>query len=91
MRKMQDKYIQEEWLLDGAEVAADIAEVTARLDQSEGWLYQMDAGGENYGLRKGSNQWDLVDEWSMNHCVRVPRRYAERLEDNWRESWNAGC
>ncbi len=55
------------------------------LDQSEGWLYQIDAGGENYAWKRGRTQWDRVDFWPMKHCVRVSRKYAERMEENWRE------
>ncbi len=55
------------------------------LDESEGVIYQESLDGEKYRLEKGSSTWIPFDGATPEQAVRVPRKYAERLEDNWAE------
>lgn len=59
--------------------------VTFAADEEKGLLYQLGADGDNKVLKKGKPQWiDLDGNVSKNAKV-LPRKAAERLEDNWAE------
>ena len=57
--------------------------VVFSLDESEGVIYQESLDGEKYRLEKGSSTWIPFDGATPEQAVRVSRKYAERLEDNW--------
>ena len=59
--------------------------VTFAVDDEKGLLYQLCADGDNLVLKKGKPQWNEL-KGNMSKNVRVlPRKDAERMEDNWAE------
>jgi hypothetical protein len=60
--------------------------VSFYLDSGRSRLFQIDAGGEGYVLTKGDPTWQPLAEPVPEDAVQIPRRDAERMEDNWNEA-----
>lgn len=59
------------------------------MDQEEERLYQVCADGSDYVLEKGNIDWQPLEGAVPEQVVRIERKYAERIEDNWAEPfWN---
>lgn len=59
--------------------------VSFMVDKSKGLLYQICADGESYCLRKGNPEWKPFEGKVSKKAERLPRKQAERLEENWSE------
>lgn len=59
--------------------------VTYKQEPERGCLYQQDVAGKVYVLKKGKPVWELLEGEIPREAVTVPRKYAERIEDNWAE------
>lgn len=61
--------------------------VTFYLDEDEEneAIYQMDVNGEAYCCLRYEPKWEPFDEEIPEGAVIVPRKYAERLEENWQD------
>ena len=61
--------------------------VTFYLDEDEEneAIYQVDASGEAYCCLRYEPKWEPFDEEIPEEAVIVPRKYAERLEENWQD------
>ena len=61
--------------------------VTFYLDEDEEneAIYQVDASGEVYCCLRYEPKWEPFDEEIPGGAVIVPRKYAERLEENWQD------
>ncbi len=59
--------------------------VTFMVDRAKGLLYQICADGENYCLKKGRPEWKPFEGKISKKAEMVPRKQAERLEENWNE------
>ena len=55
------------------------------VDEEKGLLYQLGADGDNHVLKKGSPQWNVLEEKVSGKAKALPRKDAERMEDNWSE------
>ncbi len=64
--------------------------VTFLADEQKGLLYQLSAHGENMALKKGRPQWNPLEGGVSGGARPLPRKEAERMEDNWAEPfWEA--
>ena len=59
--------------------------VTFLLDSSRDIIYQVDAAGEGYYLKKGKPEWKPFEGNISKKAIQIPRKQAERLEENWNE------
>lgn len=55
------------------------------VDEEKGILYQLGADGSDYMLKKGKPQWLPLEGAISKNALRIERRHAERLEENWAE------
>ncbi len=58
------------------------------LDLENRRLFQISIGGEGYMINPEKMQWDAWTEGIPEGAVRVNRKYAERIEDEWGEAYN---
>ena len=54
-------------------------------DEENEAIYQVDASGEVYCCLRYEPKWEPFDEEIPEGAVIVPRKYAERLEENWQD------
>ena len=54
-------------------------------DEENEAIYQVDASGEVYCCLRYEPKWEPFDEELPEGAVIVPRKYAERLEENWQD------
>ena len=59
--------------------------VTFAVDEEKGLLYQLAADGDNKVLKKGKPRWNDLDCSVSKKASVIPRKTAERIEDNWAE------
>ena len=59
--------------------------VTFAVDEEKGLLYQLCADGDNRVLKKGKLQWNELEGNVSKNARVLPRKDAERMEDNWAE------
>ena len=59
--------------------------VSCMVDKSKGLLYQICANGETYCLKKGNPEWKSYKGKISQKAEELPRKQAERLEENWNE------
>lgn len=55
------------------------------VDDIKGLLYQISDDGTNLVLKKGKPQWNEFDGKMSKKARQIPRKEAERIEDNWAE------
>ncbi len=56
--------------------------VSFRVDKEKGLLYQICADGETYCLKKGNPEWKSYEGKISQKVEELPRKQAERLEEN---------
>jgi len=61
--------------------------VVFALYEKENIIYQENIAGEKYMFMNNNPDWLICDTPTPENAIRIERKYAERLEDNWREQF----
>lgn len=59
--------------------------VSFRIDRENGVLYQESIDGEAYKFTAGESEWVVCNKTVPEKTINVSRKYAERIEDNWKD------